>query len=434
MSDRPPDPPDGPDWVEDDAGPSRAGGSLATDVEELPERRSIAEYMRGAYQDLTRPVRGATRAIGNRYLALPGWGRALVTVALVGLVVALPAILPYVSGRPNYWVAIALRVGVAAILALGLNVVVGFAGLLDLGYVAFFAIGAYTYAIMSGSVRFTLASRTDLPADQVIALKPEFHMYFWLILFAALAVAALAGVILGGPTLRLRGDYLAIVTLGFGEIVRIVSQNLRDLTGGPLGVVSLPHPAIDIGPIKYEFGLANEAYFWLCLGFIAIIVFFVRRLNDSRVGRAWAAIREDELAAAAMGVPTVRMKLWAFIIGAGIGATGGVIYAMQISFINPGIATLLNPSFGSIIVLAMVVLGGMGGIWGPIVGAAVMIALPEIMRTLGDARFVIFGLALVLIMIFRPQGLIPSRRRAAELTGGEVREGSVYEIQQEAAP
>jgi branched-chain amino acid transport system permease protein len=386
--------------------------------------------VRGTYRDVTAPIRGAFGAVGDRYRALPRWAQGLVALLVLAGAVALPFLMPAVTDRPNYWVAILLRVGIASILVMGLNVVVGFAGLLDLGYVAFFGIGAYTYSIMTGSVRFTLAQREGV--ENVLELKPEFEMYFWLIFLAAVVIAVIAGVILGAPTLRLRGDYLAIVTLGFGEIVRKLGDNLRGFTGGPLGVKSIPHPAVDIGPVEYAFGLANEAYYWLTIGFIVLIVVVVRRLDHSRVGRAWGAIREDELAAAAMGVATVRMKLWAFALGGGIGALGGVMFASQISFMNPATLALLNPTYGSITVLAMVVIGGMGTIWGPIFGAAAIVALPELSRPVGDARFVIFGLAIVIIMIFRPQGLIPSRRRAAELSGGEVREASVYEVQEAA--
>jgi branched-chain amino acid transport system permease protein len=366
-------------------------------------------------------------SLRQRYRALPRFARWGITMALFILAALLPHFMPYLSSRSNYWVAIILKIGLAALLALGLNIVVGFAGLLDLGYVAFFAIGAYTYAIMTGAVRFTLAQRESLP--NFAELIPTFHMYFWLILFVAMGVALLAGVILGTPTLRLRGDYLAIVTLGFGEIVRIVARNLRDITGGPLGVKSIPHPAINVGSVHYDFGLNNNPYYWLVLVLISIVIFFVHRVNNSRVGRAWAAIREDEIAAAAMGVPTVRMKLLAFATGASIASIAGAIYASQVVYIDPQIATLLNPTFGSIIVLSMVVLGGMGGIWGPILGAAAIIFLPEYFRTLGDARFLVFGAALVVIMIFRPQGLIPSRRRAAELTGHDIHEGTVFETQ-----
>ena len=363
----------------------------------------------------------------DRYRALPVWMRALVVLGLLALAWLLPAIMPYLSGRSNYYVALLFKVGLAALLALGLNIVVGFAGLLDLGYVAFFAIGAYTYAILTGAVRFTLAQRQELA--NAASLVPHFHMYFWLILLVAVGVALIAGVILGTPTLRLRGDYLAIVTLGFGEIVRIVAQNLRDFTAGPLGVKSIPHPAIDIGSIHYDFGLDNNPYYRLTLVLIGFVIFLVMRINKGRVGRAWASIREDEVAAAAMGVPTVRMKLLAFATGASIASVSGVIYASQVNFVSPKTFSLLDPTFGSIIVLAMVVLGGMGGIWGPIVGAAAMVFLPEYFRFLGDGRFLVFGAALVVLMIFRPQGIVPSRRRAAELTGGELPDETLFNVQ-----
>jgi branched-chain amino acid transport system permease protein len=422
--DRPPDQQRDPG---PDAGPSRTGGVLA---EEAPERRrSVSDVVRDGYRRATAPIRSGLRALGERYRALPAFARAVVATLVLAFAVALPYLMPLVTPRPNYWIAILLRVGLAALLALGLNVVVGYAGLLDLGYVAFFGIGAYTYAIMSGSVRFTLAQRQGV--ENVLELKPEFEMYFWLIFLAAIVIALIAGIILGAPTLRLRGDYLAIVTLGFGEIVRKLGDNLRDFTGGPLGVKAIPHPRVEAGPIEYDFGLANEPYYWLTILLIVLIIFIVRRLNDSRIGRAWVAIREDELAAAAMGVATVRMKLWAFATGGAIAAVSGVVFASQINFINPGALTLLNPTFGSITVLAMVVLGGMGGIAGPIIGAAAVIFIPELFRGLGEARFVIYGAVLVLIMIFRPQGIIPSRRRAAELKGGELHEASVFEVQQQ---
>jgi branched-chain amino acid transport system permease protein len=370
---------------------------------------------------------GGIFSVRKRYRGLPAAARWAILLALFAAAALLPYFMPYLSARSNYWVAIILKIGLAALMALGLNIVVGYAGLLDLGYVAFFAIGAYSYAILTGAVRFTLAQREGLP--NTLQLLPEFHMYSWLFFFIAMVVVLIAGVVLGTPTLRLRGDYLAIVTLGFGEIVRIVANNLRGLTGGPLGVKSIPHPAIDVGGINYDFGINNNPYYWLTLVLISIVIFVVARINNSRVGRAWASIREDEIAAAAMGVPTVRMKLLAFATGAAIASFAGVIYASQIIFINPQLATLLNPAFGSIIVLSMVVLGGMGGIVGPILGAAAMIFLPEAFRDLGDARFLVFGAALVVIMIFRPQGLIPSRRRALELTGQDVRDETVYEAE-----
>jgi branched-chain amino acid transport system permease protein len=317
-----------------------------------------------------------------------------------------------------------VKIGIAALLALGLNVVVGFAGLLDLGYVAFFAVGAYTYAVLSGAAKYSVALSAQQDVSQ---LHPEWHMYFWLFFFLAIAVAMTAGVVLGAPTLRLRGDYLAIVTLGFGEIVRITANNLDSLANGPRGVLEIPNPQIDVGSVHYAFSIDNNPYYWLLLGIIVVWLFFLRRLNDSRVGRAWAAIREDELAAASMGVPTIRMKLWAFAIGAAVASLGGVIYASWVSFINPNTFSLFNISFGSVTILAMVVLGGMGGLAGPILGAGLIIFLPERFRSLGDARFLVFGMVLVLVMVLRPQGLLPSRRRAAELKGG-VRDETLYEV------
>jgi branched-chain amino acid transport system permease protein len=382
----------------------------------------------GGWREFIRPVREAYRETKQKYERAPRAIKVAVLALIVALAALLPTFMPYLTSDASYWTNILTKVGIAALLALGLNVVVGFAGLLDLGYVAFFAVGAYTFAILSGASRYSVAIQNLQP--NAASLKPEWHMYLWLFFFAALAVALVAGVILGAPTLRLRGDYLAIVTLGFGEIIRITANNLNSIEGGPRGTLDIPHPEINAGGIHYAFGLHNGPYYYLLLAIIVVWIFLLRRLNDSRVGRSWAAIREDELAAAAMGVSVVRMKLMAFAIGAAVASLGGVIYASQISFISPDTFTLFNVSFGSVIILAMVVLGGMGGIAGPIVGAAVIIFLPERFRVLGDARLLVFGFALVLVMVLRPQGLIPSRRRAAELSGGEIRDTSVFEARQ----
>jgi branched-chain amino acid transport system permease protein len=382
--------------------------------------------LRGGYARVTQPLRTAFRSIGRRYDQLSSFSRFLLLGALVALAAALPALLPYITADTTYWTSIMTKIGIATLLALGLNVVVGFAGLLDLGYVAFFAVGAYSFGILSGAARFNV-----LLSEHVIGTKvPVWHMYMWLFFFAALAIALVAGVILGAPTLRLRGDYLAIVTLGFGEIVRITANNLASVTNGALGVNNIPHPHIDVASVHYDFGLRTEPYYWLLLAVIVTWIFLLGRVNNSRVGRAWAAIREDELAAATMGVPTVRMKLLAFAMGAAVASLGGVIYASQVSFVSPDQFTLFNVDFGSVIILAMVVLGGMGGIAGPILGAALIIFLPERFRFLGDARLLVFGAALVIVMALRPQGLIPSRRRAAELAGGEVRETTVFEARE----
>jgi len=344
-------------------------------------------------------------------------GARLTSYAVVVLIAVL---LPYLGdwftlpswlGRATSSSALA-KAALFALFALGLNVVVGLAGLLDLGYVAFWAIGAYTAAIATGAARYTF----DLRAGEVTVVdKPEWQMWMWAIILLAVGVAVLAGVVLGSPTLRLRGDYLAIVTLGFGEIIRITANNLDTLTGGPQGITSIPHPQIDVGPVDLAWGVLTDVkYYWLLLFFVVLWAIAISMLNRSRIGRAWVAIREDEVAAAAMGVPILRMKLAAFAIGACTAGVGGVIYAEQVNFINPPTFSVLQ----SILILSMVVIGGMGSIPGAIVGAALVTLVPEVFRELDEYRFFAFGLALVVVMIFRPQGVWPSRRRALELRTG----------------
>lgn len=330
------------------------------------------------------------------------WVRAGILVAVLAVALAVPPQLP-----ARWQSTLFVPIGLYVLLALGLNVVVGQAGLLDLGYVAFYAVGAYTTA------KLTTATGWDA----------------WEALVPAVAVAMLAGVVLGAPTLRLRGDYLAIVTLGFGEIVRIVAQN-TDALGETRGITGIPHPR---GFLGVEFGNDPLPYVYLVLGAIVAAVAMKVRLRRSRVGRAWVAIREDEDAAEVMGVPTFRMKLWAFAIGASTGGLGGWVYASRVQFISPDNFQL----FLSIIILAAVVLGGMGSIPGVIAGGFLIAFLPEYLRdaaageritswlntltgghagSIVEYRVLLFGLALVLVMIFRPQGLLPSVRRAAELT------------------
>ncbi|MGH9035664.1 MAG: branched-chain amino acid ABC transporter permease, partial [Acidimicrobiia bacterium] len=322
--------------------------------------------------------------------------RVLVTLALIAFVALLPLT---ISGpRERYWQSILFfPVAVYILLALGLNIVVGAAGLLDLGYVAFYAVGAYATAM----------------------LTTRAHLTAWEALPVAVVVAMVAGVALGAPTLRLRGDYLAIVTLGFGEIVRIVAQNSGSL-GEARGITGIPHPG-RLG--SFEFGLLPLPYYYLTLVAIALTIVMVVRLNRSRVGRAWSAIREDEDAAEAMGVHTFTMKLWAFAMGAFTGGLAGWIYASKVAFINPD----NFPFFFSVIVLAGVVLGGMGSIPGVIAGAFAIGFLPEYLRdapagewltarlndltggdvgTITEYRVLLFGAALVAMMVFRPQGLI----------------------------
>jgi branched-chain amino acid transport system permease protein len=381
-------------------------------------RSSLAQDLK----PVTQPVgRARDWADDHSKITYPFFGIVLITLA---------AILPYLSdwfpGLP-LWVERATsgstlaRLALFALFALGLNVVVGFAGLLDLGYVAFWAIGSYTAAILTGAHSYT----QDVVAGTATGPEPGWEPWMWLILLAALGVAVIAGVLLGSPTLRLRGDYLAIVTLGFGEIVRITANNLDSITGGPRGVRNIPHPEIHVGNVDIVWGtLLDVKYYWLLLALVVIWVIAIHMLNNSRIGRAWVAIREDEVAAASMGIPIVRMKLAAFAIGACTAGVGGVVYAEQVSFINPTTFTILQ----SILILSMVVIGGMGSITGAIVGAGIVILLPEIFRALEAYRFFVFGLALVVLMIFRPQGIFPSKRRKAELLGGTSEE-QLFEAQ-----
>jgi branched-chain amino acid transport system permease protein len=389
----------------------------------------------GAGAAVSRPV----RLVGDSFAAnvqapASRWiqPRRRLVIPLVGiLVILLFASLPNLSewfDVPS-WVAAATsggtlsRLALFTLFALGLNVVVGYAGLLDLGYVAFWAIGSYTAAILTGAARYTMSLREGLEVAE-----PVWEPWMWGILLAALGMALIAGIILGSPTLRLRGDYLAIVTLGFGEIIRISANNFDKLTVGPRGITSIPHPRVTI-PGRGEENdivwgtLIDVKYYYLLLVLVVLWVIAIRFLDHSRIGRAWVAIREDEVAAASMGVPVVRMKLAAFVIGASTAGVGGVIYAEQANFISPGTFDILN----SILILCCVVIGGMGSIPGSIIGAATIIVLPEIFREFSEYRIFAFGVAIVVVMIFRPQGLLPSKRRKAELRGGAVVEEQLYE-------
>jgi branched-chain amino acid transport system permease protein len=281
------------------------------------------------------------------------------------------------------------------IVALGLNVVVGMAGLLDLGYVGFYAVGAYVVGVLS-------SQHANIP---------------WLYcLPIAVVVSMLSGVLLGAPTLRLRGDYLAIVTLGFGEIIRLLAQRF-DWLGATPGISKIPPPpSIDLPfpPHHIHFGvLDSKSFYWLGLTLAIIVYFFLNRLEKSRVGRAWTAIREDEDAAELMGVPTFKFKLWAFAIGAAVGGLAGTLYATKTAFIQPDNFQLKL----SILFLAAVVLGGPGNMPGVVLGAVVVSYLPERFRFLDTKRYYVFGLALVLMMIFRPEGLWPRRQHGRRASG-----------------
>ncbi|MDQ1734559.1 MAG: branched-chain amino acid transport system permease protein [Pseudonocardiales bacterium] len=321
----------------------------------------------------------------------------------VFLFVILATALFYPPTATGFWQKVLVsEIGIYVLLAIGLNVVVGWAGLLDLGFIAFYAIGSYTTAYLTGALPFKPPS--------FLHLSPLLAIPF------AIAICLLAGVALGAPTLRLRGDYLAIVTLGFGEIIRITANNNPgNITNGPKGAFGIPHPRIELGPIKFVWGQNNLQYWYLLLVLIVIVVLLFRRLEASRLGRAWAAIREDEVAAQATGINTTRVKLLAFAIGASTSGVAGVFFASQIGYINPENFVLNN----SILVVAYVVFGGMGSLPGAMAGAAVLTWLPEFLKDQVPAedRQMWIGAVVLLMMIFRPAGLIPAKRRAAELRG-----------------
>lgn len=269
------------------------------------------------------------------------------------------------------------------VLGLGLNIVVGLAGLLDLGFVAFYAVGAYTYAL----------------------LNFHYGLGFWTVLPVGGILAALFGILLGFPVLRLRGDYLAIVTLGFGEIIRLVLENWGEFSKGPSGVSNIARPGLFGMEMNLESSIIYTYY--LMVLFVIVTIFIVNRLQDSRLGRAWIALREDEIACQAMGIDKRKTKLVAFSLGAFWAGTMGVMFAAKTTFVNPASFTFLE----SAIILAIVVLGGMGSIVGVLLGALILILMPEYLRALSQYRMLAFGAILVCMMIFRPQGLISNIRR-----------------------
>ncbi len=334
-----------------------------------------------------------------------------------GLAFAVALALPFAGHNAGFTNFLA-DAGAFVLLALGLNIVVGFAGLLDLGYAAFFAIGSYAFAMLA---------------------SPQFgiHVPFWLLLFVASGIAAVFGILLGAPTLRLRGDYLAIVTLGFGEIVPQTFLNLAQWTGGPNGIGSLDQPSF----FGLRFGFDPLPYYLLILGLIALAMWFAGNLRESRLGRAWMAIREDELAAAHMGINTTTTKLAAFALGASFSGLAGCAYASKLQLVSPD-----QFQFNvSVFILAMLVLGGMGNIPGVIVGSVILSALERFILPQGtnflhgigltsidltNSRFLIYGTILVLMMLFRPEGLLPSRQRKAELHAADADPGVAAQEQE----
>jgi len=273
-------------------------------------------------------------------------------------------------------------------LGLGLNIVVGLAGLLDLGYVAFYAVGAYAYAL----------------------LNYHFGLTFWMALPIGAGLGAVFGILLGFPVLRLRGDYLAIVTLGFGEIIRIILENWNEFSFGPSGISNIPRPSL-FG-IDLSVHDATIYIYYVMIGLCLLTIFVVNRLQDSRIGRAWIALREDEIACQAMGIDKAKTKLTAFALGATWAGMSGVVFAAKTTFVNPASFTIWE----SIIILCIVVLGGMGSIVGVIAGALVLILMPEYLRAFSEYRMLAFGVVLVVMMVFRPGGLIPNVRRIYTFT------------------
>jgi branched-chain amino acid transport system permease protein len=376
----------------------------------------------------------------------------LVLAILVAVV-----LVPIIGVRNISYLEVIFQISVFAALALGLNIVVGFAGLLDLGYVAFYAVGAYTWAFFGSQQAFLLHEIPGTAPPGTPFLLPADA--FYLFVFLGVIVAALTGITLGLPVLRLRGDYLAIVTLGFGEVIRVLANNLDkplNLTNGPQGITpiqrpTLPAPLLDalrvvfdpiVGHRVSEGEFYNLFFYIAALGVILVVILVVTRLDDSKIGRSWTAIREDELAAISMGVPLVRMKLAAFAAGASFAGAMGVLFAASRTFVSPESFSFMQ----SIGVLSMVILGGIGSIPGVIVGAAVVIILnlqvlqglslflsqlrqsdavipiinfawKNLSNQLDPAKYqrMLFGLILILMMIYRPAGLIPAERRKSEL-------------------
>ncbi len=328
--------------------------------------------------------------------------------ALMGVILAIAIALPFII-HSDRWTTLLTIVIIYVVLASGLNIVVGFTGLLDLGYVAFFAIGGYYSAIIFIKV-LKMGFGVDIDA---------YWWLMWVNLLVGGLLAAGAGAILGYPTLRLRGDYLAIMTLGFGEIIRIVANNWVGLTRGPSGISGIPQPQL----FGFHFSSTKSLYLLgLVIGVVSL--FLISRVVRSRIGRAWTAIREDEVAAEAMGIPTARYKLLSYALGAFFAGVMGVFFGHYMNFIHPSDFMLME----SFVILSLVVLGGMGNLAGPVIGAVIWVSLQEYLRNFSfvqthpELRGIAMGLILVLLMVFRPQGILGSRRVALEMKPGSAKE------------
>ncbi len=303
------------------------------------------------------------------------------TLPAIATIVIFTLLFPHIFSM--YQTSIMISALIYVMLGLGLNIVIGLAGLLDLGYVAFFAVGAYSYAL----------------------LNLHYGLIFWIALPLGGLLGAAFGIILGYPVLRLRGDYLAIVTLGFGEIIRLVLENWNAFSFGPSGIANIPKP----GFFGMQFSLAASTIylFYIIVLLVIFTIFVINRLQSSRIGRAWIALKDDEIACQAMGIDKAKTKLRAFALGATWAGMGGVVFAAKTTFINPASFTIWE----SIIILCTVVLGGMGSIAGVIAGALLLILLPEYLRDFGQFRMITFGTVLVLMMVFRPGGMIENVRK-----------------------
>jgi branched-chain amino acid transport system permease protein len=356
-------------------------------------------------------------------------------LAIAVVLVGGAAILPFFFTQGAPFMDDSVTALAYVVMALGLNIVVGFAGLLDLGYVAFFAIGAYTCGWLASGFADEIndGKGIHIGVSDFVENLPGIHMNFLLIVLAAIITTAIAGVVIGLPTLRLRGDYIAIVTLAFGEIIRVIALNGNEiriagyeLTNGAQGITPVDKLKL---PFAEQFTSLNlRPWYWTALGMVALVLFVNFRLRDSRLGRAWIAVREDEIAAASMGVPLVRTKLLAYATGA---AFGGISGAFLGSYLNTVNADQFQFAF-SIFVLAMVILGGLGNIWGVVLGAVVLsfvntYLIPDVLNEMPDKvgldfdltelSFGIFGFLLVIMMVLRPEGLLPERRRKLEMAG-----------------
>src|SRR3954451_11680698 len=364
--------------------------------------------------------RGRERVVGG----LPWWWQR----AFVAVLIVIGILLPFAFTQTSGFLDATTRALAVVVMALGLNIVVGFAGLLDLGYVAFYALGAYSVGWF-GSGFFFNAHVHVLVSNMTAAIG--IHLNFLLILVCAVIITAIAGTLIGLPTLRLRGDYIAIVTLAFGEIIGVVAVNGTDihlgdmtLTAGNLGISAVDSPYFP-GIAKFDL-LHLRPWYWLILGIMLFVLFVNLRVRDSRLGRAWIALREDEVAAVSMGIPLVRTKLLAYAMGAAFGGVSGAFLGAYFGTVN---ASKFQFSF-SIFVLAMIIVGGLGSIWGAVLGALLLsyinyYFIPDVFNSLPhdlglsfsltDLSYGIFGFLLVLVMVLRPQGLFPERRRRIEL-------------------